>query len=209
MHDTIKKIRYQRTFVMIKPDGVIRGLTGEILKRFESRGLKIVAMKMLNATDAQIAAHYVASREEWVRNIGQKGLKTFEDLQLDIVEFMGTNDDLEIGKIVYAGLVDYLKSGPVIPMIVEGIQAVDMVRKLVGATMPFKAELGTIRGDFSVDNNSVANAEGRSVHNLIHASGNLEEADHEINVWFTKDEVMEYDRVDEGLMYSKYYKTKK
>ncbi len=205
LHPKIQKIRFERTFAMIKPDGVFRGLTGEILRRFETRGLKIVAMKMMFATDEQIAAHYMASREEWMRGLGQKGLKTFAELELNIKEHMGTDDDLEIGKIVYKGLVDYIKSGPVIPMIIEGVQAVDMVKKMVGPTMPFRAELGTIRGDFSVDSNSIANAEGRSVHNLIHASGNLEEAEHEIKVWFKEDEIFTYTRSDEDLMFGKYY----
>lgn len=205
LHPKIQKIRYERTFVMIKPDGVIRGLTGEIFQRFESRGLKIIAMKMIKATDQQIAAHYLSSREEWMRGLGQKGLKTFAELELDIKEHMGTNDELEIGQIVYKGLVDYIKSGPVIPMVIEGVQAVEMVKKMVGPTMPFRAELGTIRGDFSVDSNSIANAEGRSVHNLIHASGNLEEAEHEIKVWFEDSEIVPYNRVDEGLMFGKYY----
>ncbi len=184
MHQKIHDIRFQRTFVMIKPDGVVRGLMGDIIKRFESRGLKIIACKMVNATDEQIKSHYLSEREEWVRGLGSKGISTFNDLGLDIKEHMGTDDELEIGKIVYKGLVDYIKSGPVIPMVVEGVQAVEMVRKLVGSTVPAKAELGTIRGDYSVDSPSVANAEARSLHNLIHASGNIEEAGQEIKVWF-------------------------
>ncbi|QQR93527.1 nucleoside-diphosphate kinase [bacterium] len=203
--EPIRKLRYQRTFAMIKPDGVARGLTGEILKRFEVRGLKIVSMKMVRPTDKQIMEHYVASREEWIRGLGQKGVGTFHELHLDIKEHMGTDDELEIGKIVYQGLVEYMKSGPVIPMVIEGVQAVEMVRKLVGPTIPLKAELGTIRGDFSVDSTSIANVEKRSIHNLIHASGNLEEAEYEIKVWFDDDEIFTYKRSDEDFMFEKYY----
>jgi len=159
MSDIITKIKKQRTFAMIKPDGVMRGLTGEILRRIELSGLKIVALKMIRATKEQIIAHYPMSDQAWVDRLGEKGLSTFEGLKLDPKMYLGTDNKTEIGRSVAQSLIDYMTSGPVVPMVIEGIQAVDMVRKLAGHTLPFKAEMGTIRGDFSVDSPAVANVE--------------------------------------------------
>ncbi len=203
-HPRIKGIRYQRTFCMVKPDGVMRGLTGEIIKRIEKVGLKIVGLKMITATKEQIIKHYPMSDQAWVDRLGDKGLSTFSDLSLDPVEFMGTADKSKIGKMVTGALVKYMTSGPVVIMMVEGIQAIDMVRKLAGHTLPFKADMGTIRGDFSVDSPAVANVEGRSIHNLFHASENEVEAASELKLWFNNDvkDIHTYDRSEEGVMYS-------
>lgn len=140
-HPRIKGIRYQRTFCMVKPDGVMRGLTGEIIKRIEKVGLKIVGLKMITATKEQIIKHYPMSDQAWVDRLGDKGLSTFSDLSLDPVEFMGTADRSKSGKMVTGALVKYMTSGPVVIMMVEGIQAIDMVRKLAGHTLPFKADM--------------------------------------------------------------------
>jgi nucleoside-diphosphate kinase len=117
----------------------------------------------------------------------------------------GTDDKDELGREVVEGLVHYMTSGPVVAMVVEGIQAIDMVRKLCGNTLPFKADVGTIRGDYSVDSPSVANAEKRSIHNLIHASENAAEAEHEIKIWFADDKIPSYKLTSDQVMYSKYY----
>lgn len=204
-HPIISGIKKQRTYVMIKPDGVMRGLTGEILQRIEKAGLKIVAMKMQRASKDQIVAHYPMSDQAWVDRLGDKGLGTFEDLQLDAKEFLGTDNKSEIGKSVAESLIKYMTSGPVVCIIVEGIQAIDMMRKIVGHTLPFKADAGTVRGDFSVDSPAIANVEGRAIHNLIHASEVVEEAENEIKLWFTEDEIASYNRAGEDVMYSKTY----
>lgn len=190
---------------MIKPDGVMRGLTGEIIRRIELSGLKIISLKMIRATREQIVAHYPMSDQAWVDRLGEKGLSTFEGLKLDPVEFLGTDNKSEIGKNVAKSLIEYMTSGPVVPMVIEGIQAVDMVRKLAGHTLPFKAEMGTIRGDFSVDSPAIANVEGRAIHNLFHASETVEEAANEIRLWFTEEELHNYTRTGEDVMYSKTY----
>ncbi len=205
MSDIITKIKKQRTFAMIKPDGVLRGLTGEILRRIELSGLKIVALKMIRATREQIIAHYPMSDQAWVDRLGEKGLSTFEGLKLDPKVYLGTDDKTEIGRSVAQSLIDYMTSGPVVPMVIEGIQVVDMVRKLAGHTLPYKAEMGTIRGDFSVDSPAVANVERRAIHNLFHASETLEEAEKEIALWFTPEEIMQYSRAGDDIMYSKTY----
>lgn len=189
---------------MIKPDGVMRGLVGEIILRIEKSGLKIVALQMKQATEEQIIKHYPMSDQAWVDRLGEKGLGTFLDLELDAQEFLGTNDKSVVGKKVAQTLVKYMTSGPVVCMIVEGVQAIDMVRKLAGHTLPIKAEMGTIRGDFSVDSPAVANLENRSIHNLFHASENAIEAENEIKLWFNG-ESFTYNRTGEDVMYSRTY----
>jgi nucleoside-diphosphate kinase len=198
-------LKHQRTFCMIKPDGVMRGLVGEIIHRFEKAGLRIVAMKMLVPTEELARKHYPSSDERWVARLGDKGLSTLEDLGLDAVATFGTADRTELGEMVVDGLVKYFQSGPVVPMIIEGVQAIDMVRKLVGSTLPFKADCGTIRGDFSVDTPAVANVEKRAIHNIIHASENAEEAANEIALWFKGEKVCDYSLGSEDIMYCKHY----
>lgn len=202
---TIFDIKHQRTFVMIKPDGVMRGLIGEIIHRIEKAGLKIVAMKMLLPDEELIRKHYPTSDEKWIARLGSKALSGLDGLPLEPQDIYGTNDERELGENALAGLIQYMQSGPVVAMVVEGIQAIDMMRKLVGATLPFKSEMGTIRGDFSVDNPVVANVEGRSIHNLIHASEIPEEAEHEISLWFDGETICNYSLGNDDIMYCKHY----
>lgn len=175
----------EQTFVMVKPDGVRKGLTGEIIKRFEQRDLKIVALEMFMPTRAQIDAHY-PKNEAWRRRLGQKSLATYEKYGVDPVEKLGSKDELEIGNMVREWLINYLISAPLVKMVVQGIHAVDVVRKIAGPTLPYKAEVGTIRGDYSIDSPLLANSEKRAVANLLHASETPEEAKHEIEYWFGK-----------------------
>jgi nucleoside-diphosphate kinase len=184
----------ERTYVMIKPDGVKKGLIGEIIRRFEQRDLKIVALEMFMPTVDQIDNHYPKD-EAWIRRVGQKTLGTYEKYGMDAKDQLGTNDDLEIGTMVRKWLVEYMISAPLVRMVVEGIHAVDMVRKICGATLPYIADMGTIRGDFSADSPAVANMEKRPVMNIVHASETREEAEHEIKHWFGDREVIfEYSR---------------
>lgn len=196
------KVKEERTFMMVKPDGVQRGLTGEIFRRLEDRGLKIIACKMVMPSHDLVVAHYPAHREEWVERLGQKGLKTFTEYGIDPKEAVGTDDPKEIGKQVLKGLIDYIEKGPVIATVVQGLHAIDMVRKVAGATLPVFADAGTIRGDYSVDSPAVANLEGRSIKNIMHASETPEEAEHEINLWFKPEEIHSYTRAGEDVMYS-------
>lgn len=204
-HPVIAGIRKQQTFAMIKPDGVMRGLVGEIIVRLEKAGLKIVAMKMVSATREQIIAHYPMSDQAWVDRLGDKGLNVFTELELDPVEHLGSADRSVVGRSVADSLVGYMTSGPVVCMVVEGLQSIEMVRKLAGHTLPAKAAVGTIRGDFSIDTPAIANVEGRALHNLLHASENPEEAANEIGLWFTPKEISDYKRVAEDLMFTKTY----
>lgn len=205
LHPALQPIKFQRTFCMVKPDGVMRGLIGDIVHRIEKSGLKIVAMKMVQADEARVRDHYPMSDEAWVYRLGEKSLTGFDNLDVTAAEILGTEDRGELGKSVAEGLVDYLTSGPVLCMVVEGIQAIDMVRKLAGHTLPFKADVGTIRGDYSVDSPAIANAEKRSIHNLFHASENPKEATNEIALWFGGEPIYDYVRTGEDVMYSKHY----
>lgn len=184
--------------MIIKPDGVAKGLTGEILRRIEQRGLKIVALRMFQPTRKQMDDHYPKD-EKWISRLGEKTCATYEKYGYDVVKELGTSDKLEIGKMVRGWLLDYMTSTPLVKAIVQGPHAVDMVRKLAGNTMPALAEMGTIRGDFSVDSAAIANREKRAVHNILHVSETAEEAAHEIEHWFAPDEVFEYKRVGEEM----------
>jgi nucleoside-diphosphate kinase len=190
----------ERTFVMCKPDCVQRGLVGESIRRFEQAGLKIIALKMVKPSKELVQKHY-PSTEEWYRTVGQKTLKSYKEYGLDAKKDLGTDVDLEIGKIVKGWLVDFISSAPVVAMVIEGNHAIDNVRRLVGNTLPILAAAGTIRGDFSIDSPDLANVKQRPVRNIIHASGSREEADNEVSLWFRKEEMHSYKRADEEVMF--------
>lgn len=173
----------ERTYLMIKPDGVRKGLIGEIIRRVEQRDLKVVALEMFQPTHDQIDNHYPKD-EAWIRRLGGKTLNTYNKYGFDPMAEIGTTDELEIGNKVRGWLVDYMTSAPLVKMVIQGIHAVDVVRKIVGPTIPATADMGTIRGDFSIDSPVLANKEKRAVMNLVHASETPEEAEHEIDHWF-------------------------
>lgn len=175
----------ERTFVMLKPDCVERGLCGEVISRFERAGLKIVKMKMVVPEKALVNRHY-PSDGKWLSNVGNKTLEGFRTYGLNPKKELGTDDALAIGKTVKGWLVDFICSGPVVAIVLEGNHAVDAVRKIVGATLPLSAVPGTIRGDYSIDSPEASNREKRPVKNLVHASGTVDEANFEIGLWFGK-----------------------
>lgn len=183
----------ERTYVMIKPDGVKKGLIGEVIKRFEQRDLKIVALEMFQPTFDQIDNHYPKD-PAWITRLGEKTLATYEKYGYDAMEDFGTKDAAQIGPHVRQWVIDYMTSAPLVKMVVEGMHAVDMVRKIAGPTMPYQADMGTIRGDFSNDSPALANAEKRAVANIVHASETSEEAAHEINHWFGDKKMQSYKR---------------
>ena len=187
LHPAIHGIKFQRTFCMIKPDGVARGLIGDIIGRIERAGLKVVAMRMLQADKDMAYRHYPMTDKAWVERLGVKALSAFDSLEVTPLEVFGTNDTKVLGQLIADGLVGYLTSGPVVCMVIEGVQAIEMVRKLAGNTLTFKADVGTIRGDYSVDSPSIAISEGRPIHNLVHSSENQSEANNEITLWFGKE----------------------
>lgn len=192
--------KQERTMVLIKPDGVKRGLIGEIISRIEKRGLKIIALSMIKPSREQIDEHYPKDAG-WIKRLGEKSLATYAKYGLEPLKEMGTDDPMEIGKQVRGWILDFMISGPMVKIVVEGVHSVDMARKLVGNSIPALAEMGTIRGDFSVDSAALANKNKRAVHNLIHASETQEEAKHELEFWFSVEEIHDYKRAEEDTMF--------
>jgi nucleoside-diphosphate kinase len=189
----------ERTLVLLKPDAVARGLAGQILARFETVGLKIVALKMVMPTRDFVARHY-PNTPEWIAGMGKKTLETYKDRGLDPIAEVGTTDPMKIGEMVKAWNIDYLSSGPVVAVIFEGLHAIATVRKLCGSTMPLFADPGSIRGSYSSTSAVVGNATKRAVRNLVHASSTPEEVAHETAHWFGPEKPCVYRRADEDIL---------
>jgi nucleoside-diphosphate kinase len=185
----------ERTFVIIKPDAVQRGIIGDIISRFERVGLKVVGAKMIQVPEELANKHYPKDREEFIIGMGQKTLDNYKEQGIDATKELGTDDPKEIGKQIQQWLVEFLMSSPVIALVLEGPHAIEVVRKICGFTLPAKADPGTIRGDYSFDSSAYANIAKRPIRNLVHASGNKEEADFEIALWFSEDELYNYDTI--------------
>ncbi|OGC61123.1 hypothetical protein A3K34_00530 [candidate division WWE3 bacterium RIFOXYC1_FULL_40_10] len=188
----------QRSLVLMKPDAVKRGIVGEILHRFERSGLKMIAVKLVQADENLASRHYPDS-DEWKTKVGQRTLDDCEKYGIDVMANMGTKDPLEVGGIVKKWNMEFLMSGPVLAIVFEGVNAIERVRSLVGDTVPTKASAGTIRGDFSLDSAIAANRRGRTIYNLIHASGSEDEAKDEILMWFKEEPMISYKRVHDDL----------
>lgn len=196
-------LQKEKTVVLIKPDGVKRGLIGEIISRFEKMGLKVRAMKMVWINQNLAKKHYPENRIDLMRGIGQKTLDTYEKYGRDPKEEFASLDPVAIGKMVNKWNIDFITSGPVIAILLEGVHAIDNVRMLAGHTLPVFATPGTIRGDYSLDSPALANMKKRAVHNLMHASGNAKEAKYEEQLWFKKVDIVDnYKRTDEDVMFS-------
>lgn len=190
----------EKTFVIVKPDAIQRGIIGDIISRFEKVGLKIVAAKMIVADRNTLDKHYPADRTEFLKGIGQNTLRSYDEMGLDPKTQFSDLDPVKIGTQVREWLVDFMMSGPVLAMVLEGPHAIEIVRKIVGTTLPQKSAPGTIRGDYSFDSSFLANTGNRPIRNLIHASGNAEEADTEIGLWFSESEIHDYDTVHQKHM---------
>lgn len=191
------KMTIQRTLVIIKPDGVQRSLIGEIIKRYERTGLKLVALKFLIPDEEMIEKHYLASGKEWLEKVGSKTIQSYKDKGMKPV----FDDPVECGKFVLGVLKKYLTSGPVLAMVWQGSEAVDVIKKITGGTEPLTSDVGTIRGDFTVDSYHLADTDERAVRNLIHVSVSPEEAEKEIPIWFSEDEILKYRLIQERILY--------
>lgn len=189
----------EQTVVFIKPDGLKRGLVGEILHRFERMGLKIVAIKMVRPTMEHFHKHYGTDKDSTIERLGGKTLSSYEKYGKNAKKELGSDDPKVLGKMVVGWLLNYVSSAPVVAILLEGRHAVDNVIALAGPTMPVVAAPGTIRGDFSTDSAAYANDEHRGVSNLIHISGSIEEANFEKNLWFSPEEIHSYKRADEAV----------
>ena len=185
----------ERTLVILKTDTVQRSLVGEIVSRFERSGLKISAMKMVFPTQEQLEKHYNKD-DEWCLEKGERVVAGMKDAGQK-----PEKEAIEYGRDIVKTIVGYLQEAPVIVMILEGGSAVEVVTKLVGTTEPSTADVGTIRGDFTIDSYDHSTIENRAVKNLVHYSDDSAEAEREIDIWFESDEIHNYISAQERIMY--------
>ena len=190
----------QKALILLKPDAVQRGLMGKIINRFERVGLTIIGLKFIWATENQIINHY-PSTDKWLTTVGQRTLTNYAKKGLDAKKVFATDEPIAIGKTVKQWLIKYLQQSPLLIFVLEGYDAIELIRKLCGNTIPFLAAPGTIRGDFSHDTIDLANEQNRPLRNLIHASDTVEDGEKEINLWFTKEELFSYESAGEKFMY--------
>lgn len=186
----------EKTLVVIKPDGVQRTLIGEIIRRYENSGLKLTAIKMLVPTPSMVEKHYLVN-PEWLKNVGEKSFAAYKSKGVE----PPFRTPEECGRTVLARLKKYMSAGPVIAMVWEGSKASGIVRKITGGTEPLSSDVGTIRGDYTIDSYDLSDASDRSIRNLVHASGSVDEAQKEIALWFKKEEVIKYNLVSEKILY--------
>lgn len=185
----------ERTLIIVKPDGIQRSLMGEILMRIERTGLKFVAMKFLLPEADQCWKHYNKD-EEWFL---KKGARIVDDRTTHGLPI--EKEAVEYGKDIIQSNVDFFTSGPVLAAVIEGNQSVAIVKKLVGGTEPTTSDVGTIRGDFTVDSYALSSLDNRAVRNLIHCSDSPEEAEREIPIWFTSTDIIGYRLIQEQVLY--------
>jgi nucleoside-diphosphate kinase len=190
-----KHLKNERTFVIIKPDGVQRSLIGEIIKRYERTGLKLVGVKFGLANEAKLWKHYNKD-EAWFL---KKGTKILEDKKASGLPVK--KEAIEYGKDIIGQLVKFMTAGPVLMLVWEGNQAVSVVKKITGETEPSTSDIGTIRGDLTLDSYSIAAVDDRAVRNLIHCSDSPSEAEREISLWFNNDELIDYKIVQDAILY--------
>ena len=186
---------YEKSLVIIKPDGVQRSLVGEIIARFEKKGLKISGMKLALPTEDQVFAHYNKD-EEWFQRKGDGVVEDRKAAGLPIEK-----EAIEYGRDIIGGIAKYMTAGPVVMMVLEGHQATAVVTNHVGGTEPANADVGTIRGDFTIDSYALSAADDRAVRNVIHCSEDAEEGERETKIWFNEDELINYRIVQERILY--------
>lgn len=190
-----KQPHQERALVILKPDAVQRSLMGEIIGRFERVGLKFVACKFMRPTEAQLVDHYHKD-DTWCEEKGERTISDLTEAGLPVEK-----SALEYGRDIVRQIVRVMQESPVMAMVVEGNQACAVARKLAGATEPKSSDVGTIRGDFTIDSYGHSTYENRSIRNLIHCSDEPVEAEREIKVWFADDEIMDYVTAQERIMY--------
>jgi len=188
----------EQTLIIVKPDGVKRALIGKIITRFEEVGLKMKAAKMLKPSKDVIKHHYPGTTQ-WIREMGEKTILSFNQSNSNVREKMGTDDPLKLGQFVYDRLVKYWMEGPIVVMVWEGPDAVQIARKLRGHTIPLLSQTGTLHCDYSFDSSILSSSLDRVVKTFIHASGTVEESKREIKYWFQKIDNQNYEREIDSL----------
>ena len=188
--------KQEKSLVLVKPDGVQRGLVGEAIRRYEQCGLKLVAIKMVIPTKEQALAHYSVD-PQWAFKTGTKSVESWKAKGLT----PPTEDPIELAEGVRKQLVEFLSSGPVVAMVWQGMNAIGVIRKITGGTEPLTSVPGTIRGDYTIDSYSAADTDKRAFRNIIHASGAVDEAEKEMALWFKPEEILNYRLVSEEIIY--------
>jgi nucleoside-diphosphate kinase len=190
----------ERTLIIMKPDAIQRGIVGDIITRFEKVGLKIVAAKMFVPSRDLLNKHYPIDRRELIEGIGNKTIDNNKEMGIDTKAVYGHDDAYKLGLEIQGWLVDFMVSAPVFAAVLEGPHSIEIVRKIRGHTLPQKAMPGTITGDYSFDSSTLANSAKRPIRNLVHASGNAEEAEFEIGLWFSESEIYDYETIHQTHM---------
>ncbi|MEK7630360.1 MAG: nucleoside-diphosphate kinase [Patescibacteria group bacterium] len=190
-----KHPKQERTLIILKPDAIQRSLIGDIINRFERTGLKFTGFKFLIPTEAQCFSHYHKD-ETWCREKGERVIKEREEKGKPIEK-----SAVEYGKDIVGANVHFLTSGPVLAMVLMGNKAIGVVKKIVGGTEPLTSDVGTIRGDLTIDSYDLSGLDERAVRNLIHCSDSVKEAEREIPIWFKENELIAYRLVNEVILY--------
>lgn len=195
MTDT-NNLKKEQTLVIIKPDGIQRSLIGEVIKRYERSGLKLVALKFLVPSKNLIEQHYTCD-PTWKERTGTKTIKAYQAQN----KTPPYNNPTDMGNFILQKLIRYLTCSPVIAMVWQGMHAVEVVKKITGSTEPRTSDVGTIRGDFTIDSYEIADADLRAVRNIVHTSGSVEEAKQEVTLWFQPEDILNYRLISEEILY--------
>lgn len=188
----------QRTFVMLKPDAVQRSLIGEMIRRIERTGLKLVGLKLTVCDEKRLLEHY-SKNDVWYL---KKGLGIVEGMKSRGEAI--TREPIEYGKDIVRALVKFMMVGPVVQMVWEGNEAMVVIKKIAGTTEPSTSDVGTLRGDFTIDSYNLANKDNRAARNLIHITDpadGIEEANREIAIWFQESELLTYRLLVDEMLY--------
>lgn len=185
------ELKDEYAVVIIKPDGVRKRIMGMIISKLEQVGLKLAACKLVWINKTHAGKHYKDDKE-YHKTVGTKTLENYKKYGFDSKESLGTKDPVKIGEMVRRWNMEFLSSGPVFAMLWTGSNAIKIVRKLAGYTFPADAPPGTIRGDFALDSAYETNLKKRSAYNIVHASGDKEEAEFERKLWFKEEEIYGY-----------------
>ncbi len=185
----------EQSLVILKPDTIQRSLIGELISRIEKTGLKMIALKMFMAEEEKLWQHYNKD-DKWFQEKGEKLVENRKAQSMPVEK-----EAIEYGRDIIGALVNFMSCSPVIGMIIEGNQAVGIVKKLVGGTEPLSSDVGTIRGDLTLDSYELANIDSRAIRNLIHCSDHPDEAKREIGLWFKSEEITSYSLISEKMLY--------
>jgi len=188
-------MKKERTLVIIKPDGIQRSLVGEIISRIERTGLKFIGFKFFVPTREQCITHYNKD-ETWFKEKGERIVRDREANNRPIEK-----SAIEYGKDIIERNVSFMTSGPVLAMVIQGNKSVGIVKKLVGGTEPLTSDVGTIRGDLTIDSYDLSELDRRAVRNILHCSDVVSEAEREIKIWFKEEELINYSIVQEKILY--------